>query len=78
MAHKNKVIRSVNLDGEHICVDVFLRPDRSYGFDEFRRDPEDPNGWYSLGYHGHRTFETADEAKQAAEVEVHWLGDQLG
>jgi hypothetical protein len=23
------------------CVDIFRRPDGSYGFEEFRRDPED-------------------------------------
>jgi len=45
MAHENKVIRSVNLDGETICVDIFQRPDGTYGFDEFRRDPEDGRGW---------------------------------
>lgn len=45
LAHKIKVIRSINLHGEHICVDVFLRPDDAIGFDEFRRDPEDLSGW---------------------------------
>ncbi|ATG43292.1 hypothetical protein PhaeoP18_01333 [Phaeobacter piscinae] len=44
MAHINKVIRSINLDGELICTDIFQRPDGSYGFDEFRRDPEDGRG----------------------------------
>jgi len=26
------------------CVDVFARPDGTFGFEEFRRDPEDM-GW---------------------------------
>ena len=27
------------------CVDIFRRPDGSFGFDEFRRDPEDMGAW---------------------------------
>lgn len=77
MAHTNKVIRSINLDGETICVDVFLRPDGTYGFDEFRRDPEDGRGWYSIGHHGHETFNDFDEALAQARRTVSWLNDAL-
>ena len=27
------------------CVDLFRRPDGTYGFEEFRRDPEDAGEW---------------------------------
>ena len=27
------------------CVDLFSRPDGSFGFEEFRRDPEDRGEW---------------------------------
>lgn len=77
MAHINKVIRSVNLDGETICVDIFLRPDGTYGFDEFRRDPEDGRGWYSIGHHGATEFATAEDALSAARDTVVWLNDTL-
>ena len=40
LAYKNKVFRSINLHYEHICVDVFLRPNNTFGFDKFSRDPE--------------------------------------
>ena len=73
MAHENKVVRSVNLDGETICVDLFRRPDGSYGFEEFRRDPEDGRGWYPIGYHSHRRFETYERAAGAAVDTVGWL-----
>ena len=73
MAHENKVIRSVNLDGETICVDLFRRPDGSFGFEEFRRDPEDGRGWYSIGHHGDRRFETQEAAADAAVESVGWL-----
>ncbi len=77
MAHKNKVMRSVNLRGEYICVDVFLRPDGTYGFDEFRRDPEDTRGWYSIGHYGHQVF--GDEAAALGEAveRVHWLAGEM-
>jgi len=77
MAHVNTVIRSINLDGETICVDIFKRPDGSFGFDEFRRDPEDGRGWYSIGHHGDREFETAEAALTAARDSVGWLADTL-
>lgn len=77
MAHENKVIRSVNRDGEMICVDVFQRPDGSFGFDEFRRDPEDDRGWYSIGNHRAEAFKTAEAALNAAKTSVAWLSDAL-
>lgn len=73
MTHKNKVLRSINRDGETICVDIFVRPDGTYGFEEYRRDPEDGRGWYAIGHHGEREFTTADEAMQAAHEVVRWL-----
>lgn len=73
MAHINKVIRSINLDGETICVDVFTRPDGTFGFDEFRRDPEDGRGWYSIGHHGDEIFENFDATLEAAKTAVSWL-----
>ncbi len=73
MAHTNKVIRSINLDGETICVDIFVRPDGSFGFDEFRRDPEDGRGWFSIGHYGTEKFETLDAAIDKAKLTVRWL-----
>ncbi|MCV2889737.1 hypothetical protein [Ruegeria aquimaris] len=77
MAHVNKVLRSINLDGETICVDIFLRPDGSFGFDEFRRDPEDGRGWYSIGHHGTGRYANEDQALRAALDTVGWLADAL-
>ncbi len=77
MAHKNKVMRSINFDGETVCVDIFLRPDGTYGFDEFRRDMEDNQGWFSIGRYGHQTFETMDSALVEAQKSVGWLSDVL-
>lgn len=78
MAHINKVVRSINLDGETICIDIFARPDGTFGFDEFRRDPEDGRGWYSIGHHGAAEFKTSDEALAQARKTVSWLEGVLG
>ncbi|MEP3278719.1 MAG: hypothetical protein ABJN26_25075 [Stappiaceae bacterium] len=73
MAHVNKVLRSFNLDGEHICVDIFVRPDGTYGFDEYRRDPEDMRGWYSIGHFGDRKFGSEATALSEAVNAIGWL-----
>lgn len=75
MAHHNKVMRSINLDGETICVDIFCRPDGTYGFNEFRRDPEDGRGWYSIGHYGAAKFNSLDEALNEAKKTISWLND---
>jgi len=33
------------------CVDIFSRPDGSYGFEEFRRDTEDGGQWTPVQYY---------------------------
>ncbi len=78
MAHTNKVVRSINLEGEMICVDIFQRPDGTIGFDEYRRDMEDNRGWFSIGHHGDRVFETEDMALSAAREAIAWLNGVLG
>ena len=77
MAHPHHILASVNLqDGTNsICVDVFRRDDGSFGFDLFRRDPEDGRGWFSIGYFGDRRFVRVSEAVEAAYSQVHWLKD---
>ena len=77
MEQKYTVIRSIAPDGESICVDIFQRSDGSFGFDEFRRDPEDPSGWFNIGHHGHHIFDSAAEALATAKKSVAWLSDVL-
>lgn len=73
MAHLNTVIKSVNSPDGTLCVDVFRRPDGSFGFDEFRRDPEDARGWYSIGHHSDAVFTSDTDAWSAAQSSVGWL-----
>lgn len=75
MAHKNTVMRSVNAPDGGVCVDLFQRPDGSFGFDTFRRDPEDPSGWFCIGHHGHQRFASEEAAWHAARAAIDWLSD---
>lgn len=77
LADKNTVLRSFNLDGETRCVDIFRRPDGSYGFEEYRRDPEDGRGWFAVGSYAARTYASEGEALAAAKVSVSWLTSVL-
>ena len=58
--------------GTH-CVDVFVRPDGSFGFELFRRDPEDQGRWTMLGLYQAARFTTHDDARAAARKAVSWL-----
>jgi hypothetical protein len=73
MAHINKVMRSINRDDGQVCVDIFVRPDGSYGFDEYRRDPEDTRGWYSIGHYDGKSFTSSDAAYTEALARIPWL-----
>jgi len=73
MAGKNVVIRSFNLDGETQCVDIFRRPDGTYGFEEYRREPEDCRGWFAIGDYSSRSFDRESDAVAKAMSTISWL-----
>ncbi len=73
MAHANRVLRSIETDDGGRCVDLFARPDGSFGFEEYRRDIEDGRGWFAIGLHASARFETADGALKDALAKVAWL-----
>jgi len=59
------------------CVDFFLRPDGTFGFEEFRRDPEDMGAWTPVAYHSARVFDSEQDAVAAAREGVPWLAAVL-
>ncbi|MHA1529322.1 MAG: hypothetical protein ACTSVG_09885 [Alphaproteobacteria bacterium] len=73
MAHANKVTRSIETPDGGRCVDLFRRADASFGFEEYRRDPEDGGGWFAIGFHGNATFATEAAALAEACQRVGWL-----
>lgn len=75
MAHINKVVFSFNSPLGDICVDVFMRTDDTFGFEEYRRDHEDGRGWFPIGYYGAEEFTDAAGALEQAKISVQWLQD---
>jgi hypothetical protein len=55
------------------CVDIFSRPDGTFGFEEFRRDPEDMGAWTPISYYSGRAYETEGDATDAARRAVPWF-----
>jgi hypothetical protein len=72
-AGRNLVLASLEADGGGRCIDVFRRPDGTFGFEEYRRDGEDGRGWYRVGGYGDQTFPTEAEARAAAGRVIPWL-----
>jgi hypothetical protein len=58
-------------------VDIFIRPDGTFGFEEFRRDPEDMGAWTPVAYFSGLGYETELDAVAAARQSVRWLGEVL-
>jgi hypothetical protein len=72
-----KVLASPSTASVDRCVDIFLRPDGTFGFEEFRRDPEDRGAWTPVAYYSGQEYDTEAEALAAARTRVPWLGDVL-
>ena len=70
------VVDSIENSTADRCVDLFLRPDGTYGFEEFRRDPEDAGAWTPLQYYAAATYASKDAALTAAMGAVIWLAEQ--
>jgi hypothetical protein len=78
MAHLNRVLRSINNDDASRCVDIFVRPEGTIGFEEYRRDVEDGLGWFPVSDNSSRTFDDESSALRAATAEVAWLRQIIG
>jgi hypothetical protein len=71
------VVVSVENAERDRCVDIFSRPDGSYGFEEFRRDVEDGGQWTPVQYYSGVSYGSAAGALDTAERLVPWLNDIL-
>ena len=67
------VVASPSTPAVDRCVDIFRRPDGTFGFEEFRRDPEDMGRWTPIAYYSGRKFASEAEAIAAARAAVAWL-----
>lgn len=78
MAHLGKVTRSIDAPCGTRCVDIYANPDGSFGFAEYRRNPEDGRGWHPAGAPPEAGFATEAEALAKARRRVAWLDFVLG
>lgn len=74
-AKRNLVLASLETEGGERCVDIFQRPDGTFGFEEYRRDSEDGRGWFRIGSFGAEVFASEADARDAAARALSWLGD---
>ena len=73
----NRVIDSFNAPAGNYCVDIFVRDDGSFGFEEYRRDNEDLRGWFSLHRYEQQIYTTDMAALEHAKASVGWLAQTL-
>ena len=63
-------------NGQHDrCIDLFRRPDGSFGFEEFRRDVEDAGAWTPVAYYSGAAYASNEAALEVAIARVVWLGE---
>ena len=68
-----RVVASFNSQAGDHCVDIFVRDDGTFGFEEYRRDPEDMRGWFPLHRYSSRVFATEHDALTQAKATVAWM-----
>jgi hypothetical protein len=78
MAHINRVLRSIETDDGGRCVDLFVRSDGSFGFEEYRRDSEDRRGWFPIGGYAAAIYTTEVATLAQALLCVPWLCHSMG
>ncbi|USG60331.1 hypothetical protein NBZ79_14260 [Sneathiella marina] len=77
MPAKPKVIRSIETRELDLCVDIFLRADGTYGFEQYRRDVEDRRGWFPVSHYQDQVFATDTLALATARKVINWLDKSL-
>jgi hypothetical protein len=67
------VLASFENDAHDRCVDLFRRPDGTFGFEEFRRDVEDRGDWTPVAFYSGLVYVTREEAEAAGIKAAPWL-----
>ena len=73
MSKKPKVLDSFETADGIRCVDIFIREDGTYGFAEYRRDPENGSRRFTLRDFSGQVFGTREQALNAAQESIQWL-----
>lgn len=69
------VISTLHSDDATRCVKIMRAPDGTFGFREFRRDPEDAGSWTMVRDNG-GAFATPQQAVTAAADGIAWLSEK--
>ena len=69
------VVATMHSDDGARCVKIVKRADGTFGFDEYRRDPEDAGGWTFVRNAAQAIYPTQDQAAAAARADLGWLRD---
>jgi hypothetical protein len=72
------VLASHQVDEGNRCVDIFSRTDGTYGFEEFRRDPEDMGAWTPVSYFSGREYPTESDVARRRSQRRLLAGSTLG
>lgn len=76
---RRRIVLASIEDADRIrCVDLFIRHDGSFGFEEFRRDAEDNGRWTSMGRWSTLVYSSEDALRLAAAEYVPWFADAGG
>ncbi len=71
------VVRSIENREHDRCVDLFRRPDGTFGFEAFRRDVEDAGAWTPVAYYSSAVHPSENAALSVAVKAVIWLAGAL-
>ena len=69
-----KVVKSFNDINGILCVDILSNKEGKFSFKSFRRDPEDNSGWFPYGPESCFSYNSSQEAEEAAILIVPWMG----
>jgi hypothetical protein len=69
------VVATMHSDDGARCVKIVQRGDGTFGFDEYRRDPEDAGGWTFVRSAAQAIYPTREQAAAAARAGFGGLRD---
>jgi hypothetical protein len=75
--NRDRVLTSLHNESVDRCVDFFVRPDGSFGYKQFRLDPEDMGTWSMTAFDERGIFDTYQAALDAALGHIVWLREAV-
>ena len=70
---RTRILRSLEEGAGPRWVEIFVRSDGAFGFQEYRRDHEDLRGWFPVQRYSAQVFKTEEQARSEARRRVAWL-----